>query len=367
MELGREWAAVTGEVAPGTGSPERNAFEGSGAQAFLAVPFVGLPGSPGHRRLVVGQARVLVTAGAAEVRVAVDGIWSEKDGWRAETEPEKEFSLPAPNLAAAPDGEDPEDVAAQGSLLPSMESRDGAGPEGVAVSVAKAIAENSRNQVLVLRSLRYELERRLAGLLAGRRGGVLRPLLAEIIELSTALGRARDQAQRAVRDGLWMWLWDAESYHRNRPDSDPVPGQAPPWFRTYRNAVLHCEAVDTQLAEEISRLHSLLSSMSAFAVAQDAEAQERFNLLAAVVAAGLGLPALILSLYGADSFLPLNSFDHAWRALLPIGATVGVATIAAVRFLPGRARPRHYLAAVAVVLGLLAMLLFAGVFAPPGK
>src|SRR5438094_7258762 len=88
-----------------------------------------------------------------------------------------------------------------------------------------------------------------------------------------------------------------------------------------RAAVRQCEVMDTQLDEEASRLHALLTSMSTFAVAQDGEGQQRFNLVAAVAAAGLGLPALILTLYGAQTYLPLDSVDHVWRALLPIAAT----------------------------------------------
>ncbi|TNC27795.1 hypothetical protein [Amycolatopsis alkalitolerans] len=314
------------------GEGERELFETSGAQAFLAVPHLRLTGARGTRQLEVGQTRIVVRGAAPEVAVAMQAVWSEREGWHRE--PGSGTTAPAAT-PPHPDG------------------------AGVAiVSVAKELAETSRNEILRVRGLRYELEEQIAHLLAKRRGGTLRPMLAQLIELAAALSRARDQAQQAVRDGLWIWLWDSDTYHRREGGPD--------WTHTYRAAVRHCEAIDTQLAEEISRLHSLLSSMSAFAVAQDAEAQDRFNLMAAVAAAGLGLPALILSLYGADSFLPLNSFDHAWRALAPIAVTVAVATAAAVRFLPGRSRARHYAAAGAVVAALVGVLLFAGFFAPRG-
>lgn len=122
--------------------------------------------------------------------------------------------------------------------------------------------------------------------------------------------------------------------------------------------------MEVQLAEEAARLHALLDSLSTFAVAQDGEAQQKFNLIVAVVAAGLGLPALILSLYGAQSFLPLDSFDHAWRALLPIAVTTLVAFVVAVRRMPGRTGPRHYLLATVLATALVATLLFAGALAP---
>ena len=334
MELGQVLAAVAGEGAAVADGIERELFDGSGAEAFLAVPFVRLSGQPGERTLVSGQARVLSAAGAPpEVTVAVRAVWHETGGWHQEP-------------------------GSDGHVVPlEAEAPGDADPGAAAVTVAKAIAESSRNEIAHVRGLRYELERQMAELLAKRRRGTLRPLLAQLVELSTALGRVRDQAQEAVRDGMWIWLWDDDAY-RGRSGAT--------WTHTYRAGLRHCEAIDKQLAEEISRLHSLLSSMSAFAVAQDAEAQDRFNLMAAVAAAGLGLPALILSLYGADSYLPLNSFDHAWRALLPIAVTVGVATTAAVRFLPGLSRGRHYAAALAVVAGLVGILWFAGALAVRG-
>jgi hypothetical protein len=123
--------------------------------------------------------------------------------------------------------------------------------------------------------------------------------------------------------------------------------------------------MDVESAEEVARLQALLSSMSTFAVAQDGEAQQRFNMVAAAVAAGLGLPALILSLYGADSFLPF-SFDRAWRALLPIAVTALVAAAVVLRRMPGRPSARHYLVAVGLVAGLVCVLLVAGLLAPTG-
>lgn len=104
--------------------------------------------------------------------------------------------------------------------------------------------------------------------------------------------------------------------------------------------------------------------MSTISVAQEAEAQQNFNLFAAAAAAGLGFPALILSLYGAQDFLPLSSVDHALRALAPVGVTALVAVIVVLYRMPRRARPRHYVFGVAVVFGLLGVLWVAGALAP---
>lgn len=326
---------------------ERIAFEQSAAKAFFAVPFLRLSGDAGTRRLVVGQARVLATPdGSVELTVVRQTARSEETGWAEDTAVPGESAL----------------ERISGLPLPSAYPGEG-DAVSQAVTLAKAIAESSRNEVLRLRSLRYELERDIAQLLTKRNRGSLRPLLANTIELSTALGRARDQAQKAIRDGLWIWLWDDETYHQVRAEQAHQPGE-PAWVRTYRNALRHSAAMDDQLAEEIDRLHSLLTGISAFAVAADSEAQERFNLMAALAAAGLGLPALIISLYGADTFLPLNSFENAWRALLPIAITVLLVSVVALRWLPGRSRLRHYALAVLLVITLVSILLFAGALAP---
>ncbi|WP_216210043.1 hypothetical protein [Amycolatopsis aidingensis] len=350
MGSGDEWITVGSEYADGLNDgSERAAFARSGADVFLAAPFVRFLGERGQRRLVVGQARVAVTAGAkAELTVAVRACWHEDRGWRQQEPPAELFG---PDLVAD---------------LPLAGPPDRTDARAAAVTLAKAVAESSRNEVRRLRGLRYEFEQRLAGLLANRRRDTLRPLLAQIVEISVAAGRARDQAQEAVRDGLWIWLWDEDAYRGTRPDRETPPAGGPAWLGTHQASIRHCAALDEQLAEEVARLHSMLSSMSTFAVAQDSEAQDRFNLLAAAAAAGLGVPALILSLYGADSFLPLDTFDRAWRALVPIGLTVLAAAVVALRWLPGMSRARHYTTAVVLVLALVSVLLFAGALAPGG-
>ncbi|RSM72850.1 hypothetical protein DMH04_42280 [Kibdelosporangium aridum] len=338
---------VNGASDGGYDGGEQEAFSATAAKAFLAVPYLRLSGEPGKRRLIVGQGRVIAKPdGGVELTLIRQTARAEEKGWSED--------------AAVPGEAELERIS--GLPLPSAYPMEG-DAVAQAVTLTKALAESSRNEVLRLRSLRYELEREIAQLLTKRRRGSLRPLLADTIELSTALGRARDQAQKAIRDGLWIWMWDDETYHRVRDELPPEPGEAE-WVRQYRNALKHCAALDEQLAEEIARLHSLLTGISAFAVAADSEAQERFNLLAAVAAAGLGLPALIISLYGADTFLPLNSFDAAWRALLPIGVTVLVVSAVGLRWLPGKPRVRHYLFALLFVLTLIGVLLFAGAFAP---
>ena len=333
---------------PNDGS-EQETYDSSDGDAFLVAPLLRVLGDRGTRRLVIGQVRVLLAAGRPpEVTIAVQAVWSEDRGWHQEKTPE--------NL----------DETLIGSLARPAHEVDGDNPKLMAVVMGKAFAESSRNEVLRIRGIRYELERHAADLLAKRSDRPLRPLLSEVVELAIAIGRARDQAREILREGMWIWLWDAETYQLNRSENvrKAEPNGSAPWAAKHRAAIRHCAEMDTQLAEESSRLHSLLTSMSTFAVAQDGEQQQRFNMIAAMAAAGLGLPALILSLYGAETFLPLDSFDHAWRALVPIILATSVAIVVAFRRIPGRVEGRHYVIAAVLVLWLIGVLLFAGVLAP---
>ncbi|RKT53895.1 hypothetical protein [Saccharothrix australiensis] len=332
--------------------PDRDSFDSLGVVALLAAPYLRVLGARGDRRVVVGTVEVAVGAdGDATVTLIVQAGWRERGGWHQEDERHGADAL-------------------IGSLAGPAHRVTG-DARSVAVTAAKAFAEASRAELARLRGIRYGLERQIADLLAQRRSAALRPLLAEIIELSIATGRARDHARDAVRNGLWIWLWDTDTYHRNRDRAgdhrtDPPDAHRTGLRDTHRAALRHCEAMETELAEEAARLHTLLTSMSTFAVAQDGEAQQRFNMVAAGAAAGLGLPALILSFYGADSFLPLDSFDRAWRALAPIAVTALVAVTLALRRMPGRATARHYVFAVGLVVTLIGVLFVAGALAPRG-
>ena len=323
---------------------EPAAFERSGAAAWRSVPLLRLVGEPGSRTLVVGRIRVAVQPdGPPEVTLLPFSTWAEERGWRQQDD------VPA---AVA------ESLA---RTLAEPAHTIGGDAETVATQLAKAAAESSREEVAKIRALRYELERQLADQLADRRERRLRPLLAEVIELSIAFHRAVDVARVAVRDGLWLWLSDTDA-HWLSLHAAPGP-HVPPWLKIHESALRHCRAMETELEQEGERLHSLLNGMSTVAVAQDGEAQQRFNLIAAASAAGLGLPALVLSFYGADPFMPLDSADRAWRALTPIGAVALLAALIALHRMPGRTK-RHYGLAVLLVITLLGVLLLAGILVP---
>lgn len=270
----------------------------------IAAPFVRVIGRPGARKIVVGEAHVQ----AGEIALVVRAAWGEDGGWRQESWRHQDLSDTLKHPAHPID--------------------DGA------ATIAKAITEGSRNTVAQLRDLRYEMERRVADLLAQRRSTALRTVLAQLVELSMAFSRARDHAREAIRE------------HRGTVA-----------------ALRHCETMDVELAEEVTRLQSLLGSVSTFAVAQEGEAQQRFNMLAAAAAAGLGLPALILSLHGADDYLPFD-WDKAWRALAPIGVALSLAGFVILWRMPGRTTVKHYLTALGLIAGLVGMLLVAGLLAP---
>ncbi len=317
---------------------ELRAFTRSGSSAFLVAPLLRVVVLPEGRRIVVGRVRVSVkvqgrTTVETRVDVVVQAVWAENGGWHQETELSDGL---AEMLFAA--------LASPSHRVPEK-------PEARVVVMAKAFAEGSRNELTRIRGIRYELERRIADLLAQRRTTTLRTVLAEVVELSMAVSRARDQAREADRDRLYLWFWCGDKRE---------PAEA----TVHEAALRHCRAMDAELADEDARLHALLSGLSTLAVAQDGEAQQRFNLVAAAVAAGLGLPALILALYGADAVLPLDSWTSAWRALLPIGGTTLLAVLLALRKVPGRVSSRHYVTAVVAVLALVAILFVAGALAP---
>ncbi|MGI5501006.1 hypothetical protein [Lentzea sp. CA-135723] len=274
-----------------------------GLLAGPAVPFLRVTRS---RKILVGEART----DGANVEIVVRAAWSDEHGWRQST-----WS--------------PEDL--DGTLAEPahrVEERERA------LTIAKALAEGSRNAVAELRGLRYEMERQVADLLAQRKNTALRLVMAQLVELSMAVSRARDVAQEAIREGRFTTV-----------------------------TMRHCEAMNAELGDEVTRLQALLSSVSTFAVAQEGEAQQRFNTLAAAAAAGLGLPALILSLYGADDYLPFT-WDKAWRALTPIAGALTLAAAIILNRVPGRTTAKHHLIALGLITGLVGVLLVAGFLAP---
>jgi hypothetical protein len=215
--------------------------------------------------------------------------------------------------------------------------------EGRATVIAKAIAESSRDEVYTVRALRYELERVIGANLRRLRTQELEFVLADVVELTVAVSRARDEAAEARRGGLSSWRSDPAAYHAQRRLQDPTLPRRPgarrarrrSWFPILDAGVRQCEAMDRLLTEETTLLHQLLDAAASVSVARDAQAQETFTLVATVGGVLIGMPALIIALYGATSVLPINTSNLV--VLLPVAAAGLMAGLLAA-FLPGRER-----------------------------
>ena len=209
--------------------------------------------------------------------------------------------------------------------------------------IAKAIAESSRNEAYTVRELRYELERTIGASLRRLRTQELESVLADVVELTVAVSRAREGATEDRRGGLNSWRSAPAAYHAQRRLQDPTLPRRPgarkarrlSWFPILDAGVRQCEAMDRLLAEESTLLHQLLDAAASVSVARDAQAQETFTLVATGGGVLIGIPALIIALYGATSVLPINTSNLV--VLLPVAAAGLLAALLAA-FLPGRQR-----------------------------
>lgn len=158
-----------------------------------------------------------------------------------------------------------------------------------------------------------------------------------------AVSRARDAATEDRRGGLSSWRSHAAAYHAQRRLQDPTLPRRPgarkarrrSWFPILDAGVRQCEAMDRLLAEESTLLHQLLDAAASVSVARDAQAQETFTLVATVGGVLIGIPALIIALYGATSVLPINTSNII--VLVPV-AVSGLLAAFLAAFLPGRER-----------------------------
>jgi hypothetical protein len=245
--------------------------------------------------------------------------------------------------------------------------------EWYATCVAKDLAERSRGAVDELRACRYGLELALGETMRGGDTAALETILTDIVELSTACGRATEESRWAAKAGLWSWLTDDNAYHAQRrlidPGLPPRPGlwrgRRRPWFGVLDAGVRQCLDIERWVSAEVPLLHSLLNAASTIAVTREARAQEKFNLIAAVGGTLFGLPALILALYGADSVLPITTANLI--VLIPL-ATAGLCAAILAALLPGRerrGRGKRFVYAISAVILVLLLLGVAGGLADP--
>jgi hypothetical protein len=332
-----------GQTEPATSAPL------SRGTAFRTAPLLAVLDTGAGRLMVIGHCQVTVAAHRAPVvRVLAQGLWLASRSADTPRRRRRRLGRSAGRLSTTDhnwrmvSGFDrlPDVLVPWFRNNPHAIPADG---EGRATVIAKAIAESSRNEVYTVRALRYELERVIGANLRRLRTQELEFVLADVVELTVAVSRARDEATEAWRGGLSSWRSDLAAYHAQRRLQDPtLPRRAGArrarlrsWFAILDAGVRQCKAMDQQLAEETTVLHQLLDAAASVSVARDAQAQETFTLVATVGGVLIGMPALIIALYGATAVLPISTSNAV--ILLPVAAAGLVAGLLAA-FLPGRER-----------------------------
>jgi hypothetical protein len=318
--------------------------------AFRTAPLLAILDTDSGRLMVIGHCQVRVRPNRAPVvRVLARGLWFAS-GSAQTPRPSRRRRLGrgADRISTADHNWRivPEFDQLRDALIPWLRNNPHEIPtdeEGRATVIAKAISESSRNEVYTVRALRYELERVIGANLRRLRTQELELVLADVVELTIAVSRARDEATEAWRGGLSSWRSNFAAYHAQRRLQDPtLPRRAgarrarrQPWFVILDAGVRQCKAMDQLLTEESTLLHQLLDAAASVSVARDAQAQEAFTLVATVGGVLIGIPALIIALYGATSVLPINMTNAV--VLVPVAAAGLVAGLLAA-FLPGRER-----------------------------
>ncbi|WP_124706581.1 hypothetical protein [Gordonia insulae] len=244
-------------------------------------------------------------------------------------------------------------------LMPDH-SIDAAAGHVVAVH-AKAVCELSRNSVAQIREIRYLLEEKLADESADETADEAHTwIVSSVLKLNILCGRVVDGAREAVREGMWSFIDDDQAYHAYRKLRDPSLIVSQPaatietrtWMRMHDAAIRQCEQIAEQLNEESTTLVGLLEAASSISSSREADAQTRLNTLVALLSLGIGVPALVLALYGAQLILPLDTMRQR-LAFLPIGLSLLVAAILAIVFAPKGQTRRIWIAAAVAVLGVL--------------
>ncbi|WP_218024688.1 hypothetical protein [Glutamicibacter uratoxydans] len=193
-------------------------------------------------------------------------------------------------------------------------------------SAAKAICEMSRENVVDIRNLRYELESRLAE--SSSNSNALEDfteITAQLLQFNIISSKVADQAREAVREGLRVYEYDRDVYHGYRKLQDPTllikeqpaTSEMRPWIRQHDAAIRQCLQLQLQMERESQTIQALVSSVVGISSSREADAQSRFNVLAVVFSIGIGVPALFLALYGASGVFKFKGLGS-WTAMLPI-------------------------------------------------
>lgn len=338
-----------------------------GTSTIRAVPLLHVSGDPGQRLVMVGHTRVIVQdVDHVAVECFVGNVWTEGAD-------EGEFTLVNKGDASG-NARVAEAVQRFTDALPAWpEASEASDSQMHAARHAKALAEMSRNSVAQVREIRYALEHRLAVFSGkGHQTSSNTPIVASLLELNIICGRAADQAREAVREGLWLHLSDSVAYHSYRRLQDPSiindAAVATPstrtWMRLHDAAIRQCLEMRKQLDAESATTRALMAAAASISNSREADAQSSFNTLAAVASLGLGIPALVLALYGADRLLPLNT-ESKQLAFIPVAAGLFFAALIAIWRAPkGKSSRVWIFAAIGIILILLSLLITAGLLAP---
>lgn len=304
--------------------------------------------------ICVGRVRVVVDeVGDVGYEVAIVSLWQVRDGILTSlsdlrTVVTRSESAVADTL-----------VRCAEQVLPDN-SRDRAPSHLVAVH-AKAVCEISRNAVSFIREIRYALEAKLAEESADETADEQHTkIVSSVLILNIVCCRAADAAREAVREGLWAYINDDQAYHAYRKRRDPAllvtqsaaTIETRSWMRLHDAGIRHCEQILEQMTEESVTLVGLLEAASSISSSREADAQTRLNTLIALLSLGIGVPALVLALYGAQLILPLDTIRQR-LAFLPIGLSLLLAAILAIVFAPKGQTRRIWISAAVAVLGVL--------------
>lgn len=344
---------------------ERAVSENLAASGGLRVaPLLVFPGNAlGERWVAVGYVLIAVGPEDTALEATLVAAWSENGRANEfalvpedDSERRKEIErMTAEHLHAAVGGARvPEDRA------------------HAAASLAKHFSELSRNAVASVREIRYALETCLAESSTDTKASEqYTDVIAALLQLNIICGRAADQARESVREGLWVHSTDSEAYHAYRKLQDPtlINQYEPaayatrPWMRLHDAAVRQCQEMCRQLEKESESIRMLLSAASSISGSREADAQARFNLLVALLSIGLGIPALFLTMYGANLLLPMNTWPKV-GAFLPVGLALLGAGAAAIWYAPRGSKRRVWLLCGTSVIVVLIFMVVAAILAP---
>jgi hypothetical protein len=333
------WKA--GEPVHGT-TGEYVRMAGTGG-SYRACPLMRVLTSPesGALAIVVGRARVTVAIGSelggftTTVTLSLDEVWIRSycdRRWRPQSP--KTWWAEADHCERLLD-----------ALHDPGHNVDTSGADVIATTIAKGLAEGSRNAMSSIRDIRYELEADLTnGLDPTREDGSspesIEVVLVNLIELRRVISRVRDFAREGVRSALAAHGTSSDAYHAYRVFRDPTrivddkrqltkeQMLSLPWISTLDAGVRQCERLDEGLKDEVEVISGLLSASATIASARDAQAQGQFNAVAGAVAVGFGLPALILALYGIENDpAPFRDTVHGLVLFLTLAAALGLGVL----------------------------------------